>query len=158
MSPQDEAALDGLSAHDPHKQAPLYSLYERSGQMGAGELEQALFPDSHPGMAAVLNAMRVHPSHAKVLEVIGYAGASATGILQGAISVLHPGRSDLLETVILYPVERLGDDRMIRGVTNPVQDLITDVAGVRADGEGDLSALVAPVEGIEDLTDHDIRP
>ena len=42
MSPQDEAALDGLSAHDPHKQAPLYSLYERSGQMGAGELEQVL--------------------------------------------------------------------------------------------------------------------
>ena len=42
MSPQDEAALDGLSSHDPHKQAPLYSLYERSGQMGAGELEQVL--------------------------------------------------------------------------------------------------------------------
>jgi len=42
VSPQDELPLNGLQDRDPHKQAPLFSLFEKSSQMAAAEFDGLL--------------------------------------------------------------------------------------------------------------------
>ena len=91
-----------------------------------------------------------------MLVVAGNAGAAATGHLGRTEPVLQPGGPDLFKASVPDPVEGLRDDRMIRGVADPVEDLVTDVAGIGPDGEGDLATDATPGHGLIDVADDDV--
>src|SRR5262249_44569124 len=80
--------------------------------------------------------------------------------------VLHPGDADLFEAPVVQTIHRLSDDGMLRAGAEPIELLVADVAGARADRvpvvedaaslHGAAGGVWRPVLGFEDVGKDDV--